>query len=290
MFLIWFLRVVLLVLRTMRISDTSYYVPVVVGVLVLAVAMGCVSRDVSMMGMEQAPSDRREEPTHYEVSAAGVTLLKKFEGLRKHPYMCPAGVLTVGYGQCISSQATFHALYPHGFSEQDAHDLLRKKLMEVYVPDVKRLVQVPLAQREFDALVSLNYNIGATVLHEPTKYVSYRGKEIALLPLLNAACYKAAACEFPKFTKGGPEKSYYRGILKRRMTEMYIFRGSSSMPMALRLPVEDDNFRKITKCDSIATYWEESAQESLRDEALSLYKAYNAQLETYNSATHAAIK
>lgn len=46
----------------------------------------------------------RADIANYEVSLAGVALIKQFEGLRKKPYVCPGGTLTVGYGQvdCIT--------------------------------------------------------------------------------------------------------------------------------------------------------------------------------------------
>jgi GH24 family phage-related lysozyme (muramidase) len=47
---------------------------------------------------------RRANIADYEVSPAGVALLKKFEGLKTNPYVCPGGTLTVGYGQCISQK------------------------------------------------------------------------------------------------------------------------------------------------------------------------------------------
>lgn len=226
--------------------------------------------------MEEGSNTRRANIADYEVSPAGVALLKKFEGLRTNPYVCPGGTLTVGYGQCIS-QKKFDLQYPNGFSEKDAEDLLRSSLATSYVPDIKRLVKVPLDPREFDMLVSLDYNIGANILHDPMKDDRNHGKNISLLPLLSASRYEEAALEFPKLTKGGPERPYYRGLLKRRMTEMFVFRNSADIPEALRFPIEDDNFRKFTKCDSIAKYWEDSRQQNLRDEATALYKAYKNQ-------------
>lgn len=231
------------------------------------------------MGMEKEPNNKRENIAEYEVSPSGVFLLKKFEGLRTKPYICPGGTLTVGYGQCMS-QKKFNTQYSHGFSEKNAEDLLRSSLTKSYAPDIKRLVKVPLYQREFDMLVSLDYNIGATALNAPTSKPQNDWQKIEMLPLLNTSRYEEAAFEFPKFTKGGPEKPYYRGLLKRRMTEMFVFRNSANVPEALRAPIEDDNFRIVTKCDSIAKYWEESRQQGLRDEAISSYKAYNNQSGT----------
>lgn len=264
-----------------KITFSSRYA-LVGGLIALTVGSGC-NKNKLTMDLEDNLSNERESITHYNVSPGGVALLKKFEGLRKAPYICPGGTLTVGYGQCITSQKAFNTRYPNGFSEKDAHALLCEKLTKVYAPDIKRLVKVPLNQREFDMLVSLNYNIGATILREPTKDVKNIGQEINLLPLLNASRYGEASLELPKFTKGGPEQLYYRGLLKRRMTEMFIFRHSASVPEALRSPIENDNFRRFTKCDSIAKYWEESGQKVLRDDAITLYKAYNEQLEAFST-------
>ena len=226
------------------------------------------------MGMEKEPNDKRGNIAEYKVSPAGVFLLKKFEGLRTEPYICPGGTLTVGYGQTITKGQAYN------LSKSEADTLLYASLTKTYVPDIKRLVKVPLYQREFDMLVSLDYNIGATALNAPTSKPQNDWQKIEMLPLLNTSCYEEAALEFPKFTKGGPEKPYYRGLLKRRMTEMFVFRNSTNVPEALRAPIEDDNFRKATNCDSIAKYWEESGQQNLRNEAISLYKAYNNQSET----------
>ncbi len=248
------------------------------GLFLLVIGASC-NKSGFTIGMDKETNNKREDIAEYEVSPAGVFLLKKFEGLRTEPYICPGGTLTVGYGQCIS-QKKFNTQYSHGFSEKDAEDLLRSSLTTSYVPDIKRLVKVPLYQREFDMLVSLDYNIGATALSDPTTKDQNDWQKIEMLPLLNTSHYGEAALEFPKFTKGGPEKPYYRGLLKRRMTEMFVFRNSTNVPEGLRVPIEDDNFRKATNCDSVAKYWEESGQQNLRDEAILLYKAYNNQSET----------
>ncbi|MHA7877478.1 MAG: lysozyme [Bacteroidota bacterium] len=222
---------------------------------------------------------------NYAVSPAGITLIKQFEGLGKKPYVCPGGALTVGYGQVIASQAAFHKRYPNGFTEKDAEDLLHNKIATVYAEDVKRLVQVPLLQREFDMLVSLNYNIGATTLSQPNNNPQKDGTARNLLASLNASCYEEAALAFPGFTKGGPAKAYYRGLLKRRMTEMFIFRDSTKMPQDLRIPLQDPDFKRLTACDSIAQYWEDSKQQQLRAEAVQLYNAYNNQLKQHYENT-----
>jgi lysozyme len=243
------------------------------GLVSLVIGSSCNKSGLTA-NMETEQGNKRASIAAYEISSAGIALLKKCEGLRTEPYICPGGTLTVGYGQCIARKQ-FDSRYPNGFSEKDAEDLLRSSLSASYVPDIKRLIKVPLAQREFDMLVSLDYNVGAKVLSDP---------QHRMVSLINASNYEEASLAFPKFTKGGPEKKYYRGLLKRRMAEMFVFRDSASVPEALRAPIEDDNFRKITKCDSIAKYWEESRQQNLRDEAILLYRAYNDQSEAFGAA------
>jgi lysozyme len=252
------------------------HIPLIWGLYSLIIGSSC-NKSGFTMNMEKEQGSKRASIAAYETSPAGVTLLKKFEGLRTEPYICPGGTLTVGFGQTISRKEAY------SISASEAEAMLHASLSKTYAPDIKRLVKVPLSQREFDTLVSLDYNIGATILNDPTKDIKNNRQQIAMLPLLNASCYEEASLEFPKFTKGGPEKKYYRGLLKRRMAEMFVFRNSASVPEALRVPIEDDNFRKITKCDSIAKYWEESGQQNLRDEAILLYKAYNDQSEAFEA-------
>jgi lysozyme len=33
-----------------------------------------------------------------KINAAGIALIKRFEGLRLQAYQCPAGIWTIGYG------------------------------------------------------------------------------------------------------------------------------------------------------------------------------------------------
>jgi hypothetical protein len=77
----------------------------------------------------------------------------------------------------------FNLQYLDGFSEKNVWDLLRGSLASSYVPDIKRLVKVPLDPREFNMLVSPHYNIGATVSCDPTRDDRNHKKNISPLPL-----------------------------------------------------------------------------------------------------------
>ncbi|MDV7391998.1 hypothetical protein RZS08_11610, partial [Arthrospira platensis SPKY1] len=53
-----------------------------------------LSRKVIGVGDLDPPANKNPHRTGF----AGVELIKRFEGLSLTPYICPAGVLTVGYG------------------------------------------------------------------------------------------------------------------------------------------------------------------------------------------------
>ena len=94
----------------------------------------------------------------HKISAAGITLVKHYEGLYLHAYRCPAGVLTIGWGHTGKDVTMGEVITP-----ERAEALLEKDLAGA-AADVSRLVVVPLAQEEFDALVSFTFNLGAGAL------------------------------------------------------------------------------------------------------------------------------
>jgi lysozyme len=89
----------------------------------------------------------------------GYKLLMGFEGLSLKPYLCSAGVPTIAYG------STF---YPSGkkVTMQDAPinlataNWMLKETADKFAVDVNKLIKANLNQNQFNAIVSLAYNIG----------------------------------------------------------------------------------------------------------------------------------
>ena len=75
---------------------------------------------------------------------------------------------------------------------------------------VLRLITVPLADGQFDALVSFTFNLGGRALEGST-----------LLRLLNAGSRWAAADEFPKWILAGGK--ILPGLVTRRAAERALF-------------------------------------------------------------------
>lgn len=142
-------------------------------------------------------------------SKAGIDLIKRFEGLRLHAYICAAGVLTIGYGH------TKGVLRGQQITEQQAEDLLREDLRH-FEEAVERLVLVHLEQHEFDALVSFAFNVGEGALAKST-----------LLRKLNAGDKQDAAHEFGQWVKAG--KVTLSGLVRRRKAERALFEGAKTV-------------------------------------------------------------
>ena len=90
-----------------------------------------------------------------KTSQAGLDLIKAFEGLALKAYTCPAGVLTIGYGH------TGPDVYPGlRITADQAGELLRKDLAKFERGVMIYLDGAPTTQAQFDAMVSLDFNIG----------------------------------------------------------------------------------------------------------------------------------
>ena len=142
-----------------------------------------------------------------KLSQKGLQLIKDFEGLELKVYVCPAGVLTIGYGSTGS-----HVKKGMVITEGEAEKLLRTDLLR-FEESVNNLVKVPLTQGQYDALVSFAFNCGAGALAEST-----------LLRLLNEGDYKGAADQFKRWTNQG-----LAGLVRRRKAEETLFLSDTKM-------------------------------------------------------------
>lgn len=90
-----------------------------------------------------------------KISKQGIELIKKYEGFKPYAYLCPAGVVTIGYGH------TKGVRLGQTCTEAEAEQFLREDL-EIAEAEVNKVVdQVKLTQGQFDSLVSFTFNLGA---------------------------------------------------------------------------------------------------------------------------------
>lgn len=91
----------------------------------------------------------------------GIELIKKYEGFSSKPYLCPAGLPTIGYGNTRYSDGTKVSLKDTEIDEKKALEILIDSLA-TYESVVLQKISIPLKQNQFDALVSHTYNTGGS--------------------------------------------------------------------------------------------------------------------------------
>jgi lysozyme len=90
-----------------------------------------------------------------KVSPAGRDLIAEFEGLRLEAYLCPAGVWTIGYGHT-------KGVKPGDRLDSPTHaKVLLDEDLAAWAADVEQAIGgANTSQHEFDAMVSLAFNVG----------------------------------------------------------------------------------------------------------------------------------
>jgi lysozyme len=146
---------------------------------------------------------------NFKTSQKGLDLIRHFEGFRPTMYYCSAGAKTIGIGTVIDTKEE-QWLLTAKITEAQAFDLLKKDVT-AFEKSVNSLVQKPINQNQFDALVCFVYNIGAGALRAST-----------LLKKLNVNPNDATiADEFKKWTRAGGQ--VLKGLERRREAEAELY-------------------------------------------------------------------
>ena len=134
-------------------------------------------------------------------------LCRRFEGFRSQPYLCPAGIPTVGYGSTYYADGRKVTLQDAPMDEPAARALLLAELHHTYAPGVLRLCPVlGTDERRLNAIVDFVYNLGVGRLQTST-----------LRRKINAQDWGGAKEQLMLWTRGGGK--VLPGLLKRRQAE-----------------------------------------------------------------------
>lgn len=156
-----------------------------------------------------------------QTSPRGLLALVRHEGIVLAPYLDAAHVWTFGIGHAETSGLPPNPrLMPRGMPADVAAVLpevfrLFRLRLAPYERGVRACVTVPLAPHEFDALVSLCFNIGPAALARSS-----------VVRHLNAGNRKAAADAFRAWNKhrdGGGKLVVSAGLSRRRAEERALF-------------------------------------------------------------------
>lgn len=142
------------------------------------------------------------------VSPAGLDLIKRWEGRRLKAYRDIAGIWTIG---CGHTAAAGDPVPRSGMTitDDEAEDILRSDLRQ-YEDAVSRAIKLPVHQHQFDAMVSLCFNIGPAAFRKST-----------MVRRLNAGDIDGAAEALTWFNKAGGQR--VQGLANRREAERALF-------------------------------------------------------------------
>jgi lysozyme len=145
-----------------------------------------------------------------KISKKGLDLIKKFEGLKLKPYLCSAGVPTIGYGNTLYENGKKVSLKDTIITEQRATELLSNSLKNLE-QHVDSFCRDDINQNQFDALVSFAFNLGP-----------YNLKSSTLLKKVNKNPNDPTIRdEFMRWTKTGGK--VLKGLVERRKCEADLY-------------------------------------------------------------------
>jgi lysozyme len=140
----------------------------------------------------------------------GIDLIKYFESFGAKPYLCPAGVPTIGYGTTRYPSGQKVTLKDKPITQAQAMDYLKYDLKRFELA-VDALIRDDISQNQFDALVSFTYNLG-----EGNLKASRLAKKVNINPK-----DPAIAKEFAKWVNADGKK--LDGLVKRRKAEVDLY-------------------------------------------------------------------
>ena len=94
-----------------------------------------------------------------QISQNCLDLIKRWEGYQPDAYLAPVGIPTIGYGT-IRYQNGLEVRLGDKISEAEAEAFLKFEIDEAVKNLDSLLKNIDLNQNQFDAIVSLCYNIG----------------------------------------------------------------------------------------------------------------------------------
>jgi lysozyme len=138
-----------------------------------------------------------------EVAAA---LARRFEGCYLRPYLCPAGVPTIGYGATYYQTGVRVTLADPAITKWQAEALLIWMVRTRYLPAVVKLCPGVDSAERLAALIDFTFNLGVGKLNAST-----------LRKRVNAGRWDDVPAELRKWVRGGGR--VLRGLVARREAE-----------------------------------------------------------------------
>lgn len=137
-------------------------------------------------------------------------LARRFEGLYLTPYLCPAGIPTIGYGATYYMDGTRVTLNDPAITKQYAETLLLWMVRTKYLPVVRKLCPTLDTPYQLAAIIDFTFNLGSGQL-----------KVSNLRRVIAARNWSQVPYELRKWVKGGGK--VLRGLQLRREADIVVF-------------------------------------------------------------------
>lgn len=140
----------------------------------------------------------------------GIAIIKEFESFRSKPYLCQARVPTIGWGSTYYPNGKRVTLRDKPITVEQGMELFKVTSLK-YVMAVDRMTRDDINQNQFDALVSLCFNIGEEQFRTSTvlKRVNKNPSD------------KTIAEAFSRFKYADGKIS--KGLIRRRAAEVALY-------------------------------------------------------------------
>jgi lysozyme len=151
-----------------------------------------------------------------KLNNAGYLLICKFEGLSLIPYLCSAKVPTIGYGNCYYPNGKKITMQDKAITKPEAFEMF-KIIADKFALKVNELIKSNVNQNQFNACVSLSYNIGQKSFAKSTllKKVNFNPEDLTIKN------------EFLKWNKAGGKE--IKGLTNRREIESQLYYEKSNL-------------------------------------------------------------
>ena len=141
-------------------------------------------------------------------------VIKEFEGYSSKPYLCPANIPTIGYGNTIYPNGERVTMDDPEIDKAEAEKMLLDTIKTVE-KQVKNVLEVKLKAHQLAALISFTYNVGIGNFSNST-----------LLAWLNSSPdFPRIPEQFRRWNKGGGK--VLKGLVRRREAEIELWEGTS---------------------------------------------------------------
>lgn len=159
--------------------------------------------------MTGAKRQYQANPRLDRAARLAAALCRRFEGAYLRPYICPAGVWTIGYGATFYQTGVKVSPHDPPITLAQAEDLLDWMLCKVFMPQVMELCPGIEQPEQLAAITDFAFNLGVGRLKAST-----------LRKRINEGDWEAVPGELRKWTRGGGK--VLRGLVARREAEILL--------------------------------------------------------------------